>query len=153
VTGIDTSVWLLAGITDHGTCGQPLSIHPSGRDRRFYLCAACDDLHPTGPAENLVAATVRERDWMLAQHRGNPDAWPTAWSQPTGADVRRHVDRLVDRVLLADASIEVRWRPAAVLPPECPYLGDWTSPVPDLTLRRAPITDAPSRSHRMKGEP
>jgi hypothetical protein len=133
MTAIDTALWPLAEITFCRTCLQAVRIHPAGRDRRFYQCPGCVELHPAEPAESLVVATVRERDWLRAQHTNGRDAWRARWANATAVQVRSYLTQLVDRITVAptEPAIQVWWQPAAVLPHASPWIGRWCSPRPD----------------------
>jgi hypothetical protein len=134
MAAIGTVLWPLAGITFCGVCGLLLRVHPAGRDRRFYRCPGCVELHPADPAESLVVAAVRERDWIRAQHTtSGRDGWQARWANVTAVQMRSYLTQLVDRITLAptEPAIEVWWQPAAVLPHDSPWLGRWRSPRPD----------------------
>jgi hypothetical protein len=136
VTGIDTTRWLLAGIAACGRCAQPLTMHVYPEASRWYACQPCGHWHRAEPVEHQVAATVRERDWMVAQHTGTREVYIARWSAGTDVEVWGHLNRLVDRVTVGPNTdcIHLRWRPEAALPPDCPWLGIWASPIPERAL-------------------
>jgi hypothetical protein len=140
VSTVDIVVWLLAGMADCGACGQPLTAHSASGGRRFYRCPGCRHQHCAETVEHIVAATVRERDWMLAQQAHTPHQFADRWRAATRTDIQRHLRRLLTRVVIAAGSerITLHWPPHAVLDPDSPWLGFWIGPpAPD----RHPIQD------------
>ncbi|GAA4471756.1 hypothetical protein [Phytohabitans houttuyneae] len=129
---MDALAWPLAGITFCRTCQQPWQAHPAGRDRRFYLCPECLDLHPAQHIEHLIAAVTAERDWIRKQHTNHPGS---------AGPLRLEIERLVARIIVAatDPVIEVWWRPAAIVPAHSPWLGFWTGPWRPCLDRGPPV--------------
>lgn len=141
VTDLDTSLWLLADLSGCATCEQPLTVHPAGRDRRFYLCPRCQSLHPADPLERGVVAAVMERDWILAQP-ADGRAVVVRWSNATRRRVRAHLCRLLAAAMVAPASdhATLYWTAEAIIDARSPWLGLWSGP--------APAGPRPTRLHR-----
>ncbi|RIW41187.1 hypothetical protein D3H59_26820 [Micromonospora endophytica] len=107
MTGDDTSLWLLTDLARCTTCWQLLQPYPTNTRRRFYVCF-CLTLYEAGYLEALVVGCAAAHDRRTAPER--PLITHQRWHQSTRTDLRHHLTRLIDQILVRHPdTVELRW--------------------------------------------
>ncbi|RLK09494.1 hypothetical protein DER29_5995 [Micromonospora sp. M71_S20] len=107
MTGDDTSLWLLTDLATCTTCWQTLQPYAATPRRRFYVCF-CFTLYNAEHLEALVVGHAAAHDRRTATER--PLITYYRWHQATRADLRQHLVRMVDQVLVhTPHAVDLRW--------------------------------------------
>ncbi|MBQ1022825.1 hypothetical protein [Micromonospora sp. C95] len=93
----DTSLWLLTDLARCTTCWQLLQPYPATTRRRFYVCF-CLTRHDAEYLEALVVGSAAAHDRRTSAAR--PLITYQRWHRSTRADIRQHLIRLIDHVLV-----------------------------------------------------
>ncbi|MGC5054579.1 hypothetical protein ACLQ2S_24365 [Micromonospora sp. DT48] len=103
----DTSLWLLTELARCTTCWQLLQPYPATPRRRFYVCF-CLTRYDAEHLEALVVGSVAAHDRRTSAAR--PLITYQRWHRFTRADIRQHLSRLIDHVLVHHRdTVEPRW--------------------------------------------
>ena len=115
VTGDDTSLWLLTDLARCTTCWQLLQPYAATPHRRFYVCF-CLTLYDAHRIEAQVVGAAAAHDRRTAAAR--PLITYQRWHQSTRPELRQHLTRLIDQVLVYHCNaVELRWQRHASVHP------------------------------------
>lgn len=107
MTDDDTSLWLLTDLASCSTCWQTLQPYAATALRRFHVCF-CFTLYDAQHLEALVVGHAAAHDRRTATER--PLITYHRWHQSTRADLRQHLVRMVDQVLVhTPHTVDLRW--------------------------------------------